>query len=57
MNTLNKYDKLMYNNALVELAVKEGDNLIRSFLIKGMIIKDEAMSKKLVSKVKKLKNA
>ena len=46
MNTLSKYDKLMYNNALVALAVKEGDNLIRSFLTKGMIIKDGAMQKK-----------
>ena len=57
MNTLSKYDKLMYNNALVALAVKEGDNLIRSFLTKGMIIKDGAMQKKLVSKVQKLKKA
>ena len=41
INMLIKYKKLIYNTAVVELAVKDGYDLIRYFLVKCVTIKGD----------------
>jgi hypothetical protein len=41
INILIKYKKLIYNTAVVELAVKDGYDLIRYFLVKCVTIKGD----------------